>query len=122
MRINIYETLQDPRISRERIRRLIRRVLKNERKEFAAVNVVLTDDAYLKRLNYEYFRKNRTTNVISFNLGDVAEIYISEYRARNTDELYYFVVHGLLHAIGYDHANRKESVLMNKKCLEYLPA
>jgi rRNA maturation RNase YbeY len=120
MRINTFVYPEGPRVSKEKIRRLVRKVLKCEGKEFDTVNVIMTDDAYLRYLNETYFRKKRTTNVISFNLGDVVEIYVSVNQASDTAELHYFIIHGLLHAVGYDHANRIKGALMRKKCEGYL--
>ena len=99
---------------------LIRKVLASEKRKFETINVILADDSYLKRLNKEYFKKNVVTNVISFDLGEVVEIYVSEEQARDVYELYYFILHGLLHTIGYGHRNRNESLTMSAKCREYL--
>jgi probable rRNA maturation factor len=120
MRINIFTTSGKKRAESGEIRRLIRRALANEKKSFENVNVILSDNAYLRRLNKKYFNKKKTTNVISFNLGQVAEVYVSEERARDMYELYYYILHGLLHVIGYDHTCKSKEALMNKKCQEYL--
>jgi ssRNA-specific RNase YbeY (16S rRNA maturation enzyme) len=120
MRIDIYVTSGRTRANKTKIKRLIEKVLAAEDRQFTAVNVILTDDQYLTRLNEMYFKKKRATNVISFNLGEVSEIYVSEDRAGDVYELYYFILHGLLHAIGYDHRDRREDRSMEKKCVEYL--
>lgn len=120
MRINIYKASGAMRVGEERVRRLVRKALGDEGKDFSEINVILADDQYLRGLNETWFHKKRSTNVISFNLGDVAEIYVSQDRARDVEELYYFILHGLLHVIGYDHRDEKESLCMEKKCLEYL--
>ena len=120
MRINIYAVSSLMPVVKEMIRRLLKKALRHEGKFFLEVNVILADDRYLRALNETFFRKKRSTNVISFNLGDVAEIYVSQDQARDIKELYYFIVHGLLHAVGYDHRNQKESVNMERKCLEYI--
>ena len=120
MRINIYAPSGRMMIDKVRVRRQIRKALKNERKAFETVNVIIADDVYLQGLNETYFKKKRTTNVISFDLGSVAEIYVSEQQARDDYELHYYILHGLLHTIGYEHRTRKEEQLMKKKCEEYL--
>jgi rRNA maturation RNase YbeY len=120
MRIHIYTTGGRTRAKKKEVRRLIRKALTSEKKEFETVNVILADDAYLQLLNETYFKKKKTTNVISFNLGEVAEIYISENQARDAYELHYYILHGLLHTIGYDHTNHKEESLMDEKCRGYL--
>ena len=120
MRINIYTTGSKTAVDRVRVRRLIRKVLRDEDKKVDTVNVIAADDAYLQQLNETYFHRKKTTNVISFDLGGTVEVYVSEQQARDDYELHYYILHGLLHAIGYDHRTKKEERLMNKKCQEYL--
>ena len=88
------------------------------------VQLVLTDDRQLRRLNAAYLGKDRSTDVLSFNLdpGPEAqlsgaalvwgEIYISLARAQAQakeqqvlllTELARLLVHGLLHLAGHDH-------------------
>lgn len=92
------------------------------------VQLVLTGDRQLRRLNAAYLGKDRSTDVLSFNLdpgpeaqlGGAApmwgEIYISMVRARAQakeqqvpllTEVARLLVHGLLHLAGYDHADEE---------------
>ena len=82
------------------------------------VNVLLTTDAAISKLNRQFRRKNKPTDVLSFPAegmgaeklaGDVA---ISVDTARRqaaeqghalTCELKVLILHGLLHLAGYDH-------------------
>ena len=84
------------------------------------INIVIKDDPYLRALNEEYFHKKRGTNVISFDLGDIWEIYVSRDRARDAEELDYYIIHGLLHLAGYDHHNKRDRLRMHRKCIELL--
>ena len=120
MRIDIFATSGRTRAKKAKVRRLIQKALAAEEKTFKAVNVIIADDEYLANLNETYFKKKRATNVIAFNLGEESEIYVSEDRASDTYELYYFILHGLLHTIGYDHRNKKENKAMEDKCVAYL--
>ena len=99
---------------------MVRKVLKAEGKQPNAINIIIADDTYLRDLNETYFDKKRPTSVISFDLDEVSEIYVSRDRARDVDDLYYYILHGLLHLIGYDHRNERESMKMQKKCMGYL--
>ncbi len=99
---------------------IIKRVLREEKYELQRLNVVIERDRYLRKLNKMFFRKNRPTNVISFNMKEVSEIYISYDKVKNPEDLYYYVVHGLLHIIGYNHRNKKEEKEMRHKCLHYI--
>lgn len=81
----------------------------------AEVSVTFVDDAAIAALNSEWLDREGSTDVISFGLGLeplVADIYISVETARRNaihlgvepqEELLRLVVHGVLHAAGYDH-------------------
>jgi probable rRNA maturation factor len=120
MRINLHNTTGRQRVERSFIRRLVKRVLENERKTINTVNIIIADGRYLRRLNEAYFGKKRTTSVISFDLGDVYEIYVSDEKSRDSYELHYYILHGLLHLLGYEHRDRQASADMRRKSIEYL--
>ena len=108
-----------------RVRRAARAALAAVRRSGGAplqVDVTLTGDAELKRLNARWRGKNKPTNVLSFPadtetraaggarlLGDVivaAGVAVAEARAERKsldDHLDHLVVHGVLHLMGYDH-------------------
>jgi len=89
-----------------------------------SVNLILTDDEYIKSINSEYRGKDKPTDVISFAYRDdpfpvidnpmeeLGDIYISlekaseqavEYEVTLADELKRLIIHGVLHLLGYDH-------------------
>lgn len=82
----------------------------------------MTDDAGIRELNRDWLGKDRPTNVISFAmqegegvgvqadlLGDVvisietAARDAAETGAQVEQELYFLLLHGILHLLGYDH-------------------
>ncbi len=86
------------------------------------------DDAAIRRINRDYLNKDRPTNVISFAmqegegggvqpdlLGDV--VISAETAARDAcearnpfeSELYFLLLHGILHLLGYDHERGTEA-------------
>ena len=71
--------------------------------------VVLTSDGAVKRLNARYRGRNKPTNVLTFDSGDVilaAGVVRREARAagrRVAHVLAHLVVHGALHLDGHDH-------------------
>lgn len=83
--------------------------------EGAEISVTFLDDAAIATLNVEWLDRQGPTDVISFGLGSdplVADIYVSVESARRNaarygvgprEELLRLVVHGVLHAAGYDH-------------------
>lgn len=120
MKINIFNECKDRTLNEKHIRRLIRKVVKKEKAKLGTLNIIITDNAYLRGLNRMFLKKNRATNVISFTIDDVSEIYVSREKSRSNEELFYFILHGLLHVIGYEHNNKQEELRMEDKCLAYL--
>lgn len=90
-------------------------------------NVVFTDDATIQKLNKTYRKKNKPTDVLSFNYGDdsemAGEIYISVPTAHRQakelghsfgSELNKLFVHGILHLHGYDHETDQDYKIMHE--------
>ncbi len=89
--------------------------------------VVLVDDPYITRLNQEFLGHPGPTNVLAFDLGDEAEVYVSvETTAREFGPhrlvigLLYYAVHGLLHLSGYDHKVKSRAAEMERLQQEVL--
>jgi probable rRNA maturation factor len=96
------------------------------------LTIVLTDDAHLKDLNREYLGIDAPTDVLSFPsserdpqtgaryLGDILiSLPRAEMQARSAGhpveaEVQLLVVHGVLHLLGYDHAQADEKSAMWK--------
>jgi probable rRNA maturation factor len=94
--------------------------------EDADVTIMLTDDEQIRELNNQFLEVDEPTDVLSFSadfvdpdnqhtyLGDVI-ISIPRAQAQAQagghpliDELKLLVVHGMLHLLGYDHADDTE--------------
>lgn len=96
----------------------------------AEVTLVLSDDAQLRTLNHQFLGIDAPTDVLSFPGGEtdpdtealyLGDVIISLSRARAQaaaggyplqDELQLLVVHGMLHLLGYDHAEEGEKETM----------
>ena len=94
------------------------------------VTIVLSDDKQLHKLNREYLGFDAPTDVLSFPASEsdpetgaryLGDIIISVERARSKaeaaahplqSELQLLVVHGVLHLLGYDHAEADEKTRM----------
>lgn len=92
--------------------------------------IVLTDDEQLRELNRQYLGVDAPTDVLSFPSGetdpDTGEIYLGDVvisipraEAQATAaghvleaEVQLLVVHGVLHLLGYDHADAKGKAAM----------
>jgi len=102
------------------------------------LTIVLTDDAQLHELNREYLGIDAPTDVLSFPASEtdpetarryLGDILISVPRATAQAgaaghaleaEVQLLVVHGILHLLGYDHADVEEKARMWKAQVEVL--
>ena len=91
--------------------------------EISEVSIAIVDDEAMRNLNRQFRRKNKTTDVLTFpaDLSDadphakgrpLGDIVISIDQARRqaaeqkhslATEVRYLILHGILHALGYDH-------------------
>ena len=115
-----------PRFSRREIAEFVRRVLIALRVDdnIQEVSIAIVDDESMRNLNRKFRKKNKTTDVLTFPaddsdadpnakgrpLGDIV-ISIDQARRQATDqkhslatEVRYLILHGILHALGHDHA------------------
>lgn len=106
-----------------RTRPVMERIAARLRPGWLRVQLILTDDVLLRRLNKQFRNRSGTTDVLSFRYEDKkptgqqpewthAEIYISVERARQqarerghslSRETVLLALHGLLHLQGHDH-------------------
>jgi probable rRNA maturation factor len=121
------------------IEALARRALEAE--GVAELSVLITDDETLRRLNREYAGEDKATDVLSFSqregeefpeaegatpLGEVIVSYpTAERQAREAgrsteEEVAHLLVHGVLHLLGYDHAEPEEERRMRAREAEIL--
>ena len=99
---------------------------KNKNHEFS---VLLTNNKMMKKLNFKFRKKNKTTDVLSFPIvikekkkiyvGDIAISYeIIKKRSEKTSFFLEFDkmwIHGYLHLIGYDHKKLNDYRTMLKR-------
>ncbi len=123
-------------LERKLILQVFRMAMKEEGRAARSLSVVLTDNRHLRDLSREYLGRDTHTDVISFPLEDVdwpamaanggvngeiiasAEMALQQAKARNIDpkaELLLYLVHGLLHLIGYDDRTPGEAQRMHQR-------
>ena len=95
---------------------------KKKKHEFS---ILLTNNKKMKSLNLKFRKKNKPTDVLSFQsndqnyIGDIAISYeIVNKRSKLTNFFFEFDrmwIHGYFHLNGYDHKKLKDYKRMNKK-------
>ncbi len=85
------------------------------------INVLLSNDSEVQKLNKEYRGKNKPTNVLSFETGDdflLGDIVMSfdtlkkEAKEQNIsieNHYMHLLCHGILHLLGFDHIDDDEA-------------
>jgi probable rRNA maturation factor len=114
------------RIDRMMLRKLAKKISKKDWK----VSISFVKESAMRKLNREYRKKDRPTDVLSFNmnegklLGDVvvcpsvAKMNARKYNVSFNAEISRLVAHGLLHLLGYDHGRKMFE--MQDKALEVM--
>ncbi len=109
------------------MRRRLNRVLRALELQDAELSVTITDDERIRALNLQYRGLDKATNVLAFAmeegqpvagpkriLGDI--VVSADTIAREAgplgytcgEMLYFYIIHGLLHLLGYDHEKSEE--------------
>ncbi len=125
----------------EWIGRIAGRALEGESAPAAELGVLVTGDETVRRLNRDYAGEDEPTDVLSFSLQEgeefaapdsvlrLGEVIISYPTAQRQaqeagrpvrDELAHLLVHGILHLLGYDHAQPEEERRMRARERELL--
>jgi len=120
-----------------RIKRTILKVLSSEKaKNFGEITVCFLNDSAIKKLNKKYLGKDDPTDVLAFDLSidpqrscSLADIFISTdtaiknagiFKTSPAKESELYVVHGILHLLGYDDRTIKQKQLMHKREAKYV--
>lgn len=109
-------------------------VLRHFRINQAVVSVAIVDDKTMKSLNKRYLKKSESTDVISFDLRSETddqnetqldcEVVVNAERALNVaqandrsaeGEMLLYLIHGLLHQLGYDDKTDEQADRMHRK-------
>ena len=122
MNIQIENRQKQQRISIRRLRQVAQKILSVSGCPDAELSILIVGDRRIRQINRDYLQRDKATNVISFAqqegeqvggegllLGDV--VISAATAARDAaeaglplaSELYFLLLHGILHLLGYDH-------------------
>lgn len=123
--------------SRRRIREAIRICFSSEKvKKPAEITVCLVSDKKITQMNLKYSGRACPTDVIAFDISRrkdfiLADIVVSAdtavynaraYKTSPLYELYLYVIHGVLHILGYRDKTVRQRQMMDRKAAEILAA
>lgn len=97
------------------------------------LTVLYTDNRTIQELNYRFLGRKEPTDVLCFDLSDkeetVADIVISTETAEANSRLFkttpereagLYLIHGILHLLGYKDRKKKDRIRMQRKALQIL--
>jgi probable rRNA maturation factor len=124
------------RIGEDRLTRLVEDIFKNESRLCESLGVILADRETVLELNRTYLKHDYPTDVLSFLLEPddgtsplQGEIYVDldtalerheEFSSSFEDEALRYVIHGVLHLLGYDDDTEDTRGRMNDLENRYL--
>ncbi len=135
---NLQDSVQ---IDNAKISRFARCVLRLLGESDSELSILFVDDPCIRRLNWQYRKVNAKTDVLAFSMREgkglhrntriLGDIVISAETAKRVatkrkeplkKELYLYLVHGLLHLLGYNDnlpRERKKMRLKEQEILRY---
>jgi len=131
----VFEIFNETNIEIEELKmveEVLKKAIEIEQPGTVNFNVIIVDNEYIHKLNKEYRKIDRPTDVITFALEDnqdisydefrlLGDIYVSldkaksqaiEYGHSFKREICFLAVHGFLHLLGYDHMEQEEEKIM----------
>lgn len=90
------------------------------------VEIYLVGKPRMRKLNREYRGRDASTNVLAFNAPknfpnpdsdytSLGEVYLCPpFIVEHGEDIYYLLLHGLLHALGFNHENKSDRIKMEK--------
>jgi probable rRNA maturation factor len=107
-----------------RLALFLKRMLRALHQNAVFLEVYLAPDNLLKSLNRRFRKKNKPTNVLSFPVSHfpipgskryLGEIFLApDYIAAKGERVERFLIHGLLHLLGYTHKRKRDRIIMER--------
>jgi probable rRNA maturation factor len=122
------------RVDKRLLKKAVRSILEDAKIESGEISVAVVDDPTIAQIHAEFLDDDSPTDVLSFVLdasprclegdivasADTAVAQAPRYRWRAEQELLLYIIHGVLHLVGYDDTTAKERKIMRKMERHYL--
>lgn len=129
MHVEVADRQRRLRIDRRRLRNLVRFVLASEGITEATISLAIVDDATIHRLNRDHLGHDYPTDVVTYPYSapdeplagevvvsaDHAAAQAGRFGHSPREELWLYVIHGLLHLAGYDDRRALDAKRMSRR-------
>ena len=131
MKVNVFSSQKDLPVSKDSVRALVKAVLSQERAPHKEASIYFVTVKRICDIHKEFFDDPAQTDCMSFpldelHLGEVficpktAIEYANEKHLPIYEELSLYVIHGILHCLGYDDLETAKRRIMRKKEKSYM--
>jgi len=96
--------LTTDRVNKKKLKKLAEKVLAAENKKID-LSIALVGEKRIRELNKKYRKKDKPTDVLSFNYGASGEVVLCPRQIEG--KIDQVLVHGILHILGYNHREMK---------------
>ncbi len=121
------------KINKKKLQENLSKISKFLKIDKALIRIFFVNSKEIRKINKKFRNKNRSTTVISLKYQDfkvidknlLGEIYLSIDDIKNQNQFFqktkladiinYYLIHGLLHLMGYDHSTIKSAKIMENK-------
>ena len=125
--VQIAKNFKDIDVNLPKLKKLVKAVCTRFKLSKATVSIAIVDDAEIRKVNKQFLNRSSTTDCLSFNLSDNdakksfelvvnAEKAVKEANLRGHSseaELALYVIHGLLHNLGFDDSTQGQAKKMH---------
>jgi probable rRNA maturation factor len=132
--VSIYNRQKDLKLNKGSVKTLVLTILRHLKISFEEVGIYFVTENQISKIHDQFFKDPTPTDCISFPIDEIhlGEIFVCpavaiQYaKKRDLDpynETALYVIHGLLHLIGYDDLEEKARKAMRKKeksCMRHL--
>lgn len=131
MNINVFNQQNDLIINESQVKKLVASAIPFENEQCDEVSIYFITNEEMIDMHREFFDDPTPTDCISFPMDDASEFgyrllgeifvcprtaitYADEHQINPYEELTLYVIHGLLHLMGYDDIEEEDRKLMRK--------
>ena len=96
------------------LKKVAEKTAKLVKSKISDLSIAVVCDARMKGLNKKHLNKNKTTDVLAFDYGEIviclpqAKRQAKEFNLSTKQELATLLIHGILHLSGYDDGTKKD--------------
>lgn len=123
-----FDCKEEIEINDHRLKEIASQIIEKEGYRIGEIEIIITSDRILKKLNKDFLGRNNLTDIITFNNNKKdkvrGELYISRERVASNSkkfsggnfklELYRVIIHGFLHLVGYNDLTANEKAQMSE--------